>query len=576
MKTRIAKAVLFGWLSGMVLVSPVLCQAQENMEVPQQAETVEEAEPQESAATEEIPPTELDLGDYLAEMTVGEKQLLNVTILPANATVTELTYKSSNTKVATINGMGRIIAVKKGTTKITVSCGNVSADFDLTVKEVENTEVAVTELDLGDCPKEITIGSSQILSVAVIPANATETTFTYKSSNPAVASVNALGRLTANQLGTAEITVSCGDVKNKFQVTVVEDTSKEEIKEVQDIEIGNYEEELKVDGTITLSATVLPADATNATVTYTSSNPAIATVNSTGEVKGIAPGEVVIYVSAGNITKQAAITVKIATTAILLNSDYQVMKPKDTFQIEAKVQPQGATGSLTYKSTNPEIAKVSPTGLVMAEKCGSTAIAVSNGDLQVSVTVIVNENATLDTANEENAQLNKEESHTFPDEISVQDYPTISTEMLKYFYEKEKVLTIRGDGYTIYLDGKDIVNYENQLKTKLVFQENKEKNGFTLTINEGEKLCGKLKIDISKKINGEKYLYLYNAEKQKYQKLSTEDISMLEIDTAGEYLLASKQLFELGINVIFVIVGIVAVLVGVGVYIGLKKQYWFW
>ena len=126
------------------------------------------------------------------------------------------------------------------------------------------------------------------------------------------------------------------------------------------------------------------------------------------------------------------------------------------------------------------------------------------------------------------------------------------------------------------MDGKDIVNYENQLKTKLVFKDNTEKNGFTLIINEGEKLCGKLKIDISKKIDGEKYLYLYNSEKEKYQKLSTEDISMLEIDTAGEYLLTSKQLFELGINVIFVVVGIVAILTGVGVYIGMKKQYWFW
>ncbi len=109
-----------------------------------------------------------------------------------------------------------------------------------------------------------------------------------------------------------------------------------------------------------------------------------------------------------------------------------------------------------------------------------------------------------------------------------------------------------------------------------MFQNNKEKNGFTLTINEGNKLCGKLKIDISKKIDGEKYLYLYNSEKEKYQKLSIEDISMLEIDTAGEYLLTSKQLSGLSINVIFVIVGSIAILIGVGVYIGVKKQYWFW
>lgn len=303
-----------------------------------QAETEStQTEQQVQQQVREISPRELDLGDYQTEMTVGEKQLLTVTILPTDATVQELTYTSSNPTIATINGMGRITALKKGTTKITVSCQKVSADFDLTVKEPESTEVAVTELDLGDCPREITVGTSQLLSVAVIPADATNTTFTYASSNETVASVNALGRLTGNSLGRAEITVSCGKVKGSFTVTVVEDTSKEETIEVTDVEISDHEEELKVDETLSLTATVLPSNATESTVTYQSSDPGIAMVNSSGEVKGIAPGQVIIYVSAGNITKQVPITVKIGTTGIQLNSTYQVMKLGETFQIKAVV-----------------------------------------------------------------------------------------------------------------------------------------------------------------------------------------------------------------------------------------------
>lgn len=89
----------------------------------------------------------------------------------------------------------------EGTTKITVTCGKVSACFELTVKKAASTEVAVTELDLGECPKEITIGTSQLLSVAVIPANATKTSFTYESSNPTVASVSAT--VIVNEEGTA-------------------------------------------------------------------------------------------------------------------------------------------------------------------------------------------------------------------------------------------------------------------------------------------------------------------------------------------------------------------------------------
>lgn len=565
------KKVLFGCMVGVAFVSGITGYAKE----PQKAMTENvESEQIEGETTQEVQPTELDLGDYQAEMTVGENQLLTITILPANATIQELSYHSSNVKVATINGMGRIIAVKEGTTKITVTCGKVSAYFDLTVKKAASTEVAVTELDLGDCPKEITIGTSQLLSVAVIPANATETSFTYESSNPTVASVNALGRLTGNQLGTAEITVACGKVKNKFQVTVVEDSSKEETVAVQDVEIGDYEEELKVDSILNITATVVPSNATDATVTYKSSNPEIATVNSSGKVKGIAPGQVVIYVSAGSVTKQVPITVKIATTAINLNSDYQVMKPKDTFQIKAQVQPAGAAGGITYKSMDTEVASVSATGVITAKSCGNTAIIVSNGDLQVSVTVIVNEEGTAVEEKNMVAEVGEEQEKSFPEEVTTEEYPVISTEMLKYFYEKEKVLTIKGDDYIIYLDGKDIVNFENELETKPTFQ--KEENGFTLVINDEKKLCGKITIDISGKVSKEKYLYLYNNEKEKYQKIETKDLSTLIIDTAGKYLLTSKTLTGLSVNVIVVVIGCLVILIGVGVYIGVKKQYWFW
>lgn len=64
--------------------------------------------------TETIKATELDLGDYQTEMAVGDKQLLTVTVLPLNATEQNIIYKSDNTKVAEINGMGRITAKAVG------------------------------------------------------------------------------------------------------------------------------------------------------------------------------------------------------------------------------------------------------------------------------------------------------------------------------------------------------------------------------------------------------------------------------------------------------------------------------
>ena len=95
-------------------------------------------------------------------------------------------------------------------------------------------------------------------------------------------------------------------------------------------------------------------------------------------------------------------------------------------------------------------------------------------------------------------------------------------------------------------------------------------------VNDEKKLCGKITIDLSEKISKEKYLYLYNSEKEKYQELDTEDISLLVIDTEGKYLLTSKPLSGLKVNVIVIVAGCLAILTGAGVYIGVKKQYWFW
>lgn len=343
--------------------------------------------------------------------------------------------------------------------------------------------------------------------------------------------------------------------------------------EVKDVEISNYERELNVDSTMNLTVTVLPSDATDTTVTYKSSNSEIATVNSSGEVKGIASGEVVIYVSAGNITKEASIRVKVATTAIQLNSDYQVMKPNETFQIKTSVQPAGAEGKITYKSTNEKVAIVSAKGVITAKSCGSAAVIVTNGEAHVSVSVIVNENGVVSDQMEESGE-SREENIVFPEKVNVQKYAVISEEMLKYFYETEKMLTIQGDGYTMYLDGRDIANYENELKTELRFQT--EENGFSFVVNGGNKLCGKIKIDLSKKVTDEKYLYLYNEQKDRYQRIAMEDIKELSIDTAGTYLLTSETLSEWRMNVILIVAAIVAILIGVGVYIGVKKQYWFW
>lgn len=97
-------------------------------------------------------------------------------MLPADTADQTIVYSSSNTGVATINGMARITAVKSGVTEIRVSCGNVTEKFKLTVTDAQT----VRDLDLGDCPSEIEVGTSHILDVTVIPETASSERLLYQ------------------------------------------------------------------------------------------------------------------------------------------------------------------------------------------------------------------------------------------------------------------------------------------------------------------------------------------------------------------------------------------------------------
>ncbi len=433
---------------------------------------------------------------------------------------------------------------------------------------VKQDVIPVSELDMGDYSEKMVIGEKQLIAVTVIPYNATATTITYESSHTEVATINGMGRITAVAPGTTEIKASCGDKSASFTLQVAEESG---IK-VTDIEIANHGDELEVDKTLMLSATVLPSDATNSTVKYSSSDTSIATVSSTGEVKGIAKGNVIIYVTAGSVTKEVPITVKVATSKIRLNSDYLVMQPKETYQLKATVTPAEAAQTVTYRSADTEIAKVSENGTVTAGQVGSTSIIVSNGDCTVSVSVIVNQaSEAADTP--EVFSDNTGGTKSYPQKTDASAYKIIDPDMLYYFYSTGKILEIVGEGYRMELDGSKIRNYKNRLYTDIELL--KDEEGLHFVLNRGEFLCGEINL-FPDECEG-KYLYLYNDSKGKYEMLQTDNFSQLTLTTPGKYLITEHRLAGSTVPIRYVIMtGGIFIVVGIGFYIGLKNKYWFW
>ncbi|MCI8489495.1 MAG: hypothetical protein HFJ04_04480 [Lachnospiraceae bacterium] len=433
--------------------------------------------------------------------------------------------------------------------------------------------IKAKEIDLGDYQTTMEIGESQLLTVTVLPVDATDQTVSYASDNEEVATVNSMGRIRANAAGTAKIKVSCGSVKESFSLTVLEPKDTEEkIIAVTDIEISDYEKELEADKTMTLTAAVLPADATENTISYRSSDPNIATVNSSGEVKGIAKGNVIIYCSAGGITKEIPVTVIVATEKLRVDHTYLVLKPGETETLKATVMPAGAPQGISYKSSNSEIAYVTAGGVVTAKSCGNTSIIVSNKDTSISVSVIVNESVQNKNPEEEKRSESQNNGIEFPEETDISETPVITSEMLHFFYQKSRTLSVHGDGYTIVICGEDIVNDKNELCTQIAFH--REAEGTVFELNEGKELCGPVTLCLDQPVGT--YLYLYNTSKGAYQLIEHVDMTNLKLTTGGNYLLAEKRLSGYRVDKMAIAGGMLCCIAAAVVYIKIKKKYWFW
>ena len=154
-------------------------------------------------------------------------------------------------------------------------------------------------------------GETLTLTATVKPDNATDKTVTWSSSNSSVATVDANGKVTAVAQGTAIVTAKAGDKTATCTVIVM----KTDIP-VESITLDKYYLELTEGETGTITATVKPDNATNKTVTWSSSNPTIAAVDQNGIVTALQSGEVIISAKAGAWTASCMVRVKKKSTSV--------------------------------------------------------------------------------------------------------------------------------------------------------------------------------------------------------------------------------------------------------------------
>ncbi|MBQ8133993.1 MAG: leucine-rich repeat protein [Clostridia bacterium] len=232
-------------------------------------------------------------------MNVKETYTLKATIKPSNVTVSDLTWKSSNSSVASVSSAGKITAKKAGIATITTTTyEGKTARCSVTVYG------PATGVKLNKTSVSVNKGKTCQLKATVLPAYAKNKKVTWSTSNKSVATVSSGGKITAKKAGTATITVkTVNGKKATCKVTVKTPPTK--------VKLNKTKATLKVKKTLTLKATVSPTKyVTSKKVTWKTSNSKIATVKN-GKVTAKKAGTVTITVKTANgKTAKCKITVK--------------------------------------------------------------------------------------------------------------------------------------------------------------------------------------------------------------------------------------------------------------------------
>lgn len=233
----------------------------------------------------------------------------------------------------TVNLSGKTGYIKIAT--IASSSGKYAAIDNITVtySGEESTPVAVTGVELSPTEVSVSAGKTVTLTATVLPENADNKTITWSSDNEDVATVEE-GVVTGVAEGTATITVTTeeGGLTATCAVTVTEPTPP---VAVTGVEITPTEVSVEVGKTTTLTATVLPEDADNKTITWYSDNESIATVTN-GVVKGIAEGNTTITVKTQDGGFEATCSVKVEAKPIDLPTGITNRHEPEVYEKEKK------------------------------------------------------------------------------------------------------------------------------------------------------------------------------------------------------------------------------------------------
>ena len=267
--------------------------------------------------TPETPPkpvavTDVTLDQTTLSLVAGTTGQLTATVSPDDAADKTVTWASADETIATVDANGKVTAVADGQTTITVTTTDGAKTADCKVI-VTKDKVNVSGITLSETTLDKTTDDGAVTLVATVsPEEATDKTVVWTSSNPAVAAVSATGEVSFLDKGTATITVTAtngtpDDTSDDFSATCAVSV----VKNVKGLTLDKSALMFETGNSGQLVAAVSPADASDVTVSWTSSNPSVASVDASGNVKALSKGRATITADSHGFKATCEVTVGI-------------------------------------------------------------------------------------------------------------------------------------------------------------------------------------------------------------------------------------------------------------------------
>ncbi|MGY3942052.1 beta strand repeat-containing protein [Aeromonas tecta] len=337
------------------------------------------------ARAEANPSTPLGIStQYLAIATYSDNSTANITDIAS--------WNSADTSIATIDEKGLVKTLKISSTGITANYQGVTSNTsNLTITDAIATKISVipptTALAKGL--------SLQLQAIATFSDDTTQdvsTQASWLSNNPTVLSVDNKGKITALDVGDATVIATIQGITGQTTVSAVN-------LAVSQIQIIPATVQLAIGTTTKLTAIATFADQSTQDIStqaaWLSSNPAVATVDNTGLVTGVAAGTVTLSATLLGVTATTSIQVNNASVTAL-----QVIPAVSTIALGTKSQLQaiatfsdGSTQDVStqaqWSSSNPVIASVDSQGKVTGAGIGQASITATLGSVSRSVSITI-------------------------------------------------------------------------------------------------------------------------------------------------------------------------------------------